>query len=122
MSTRPIIEEAFCQQPSQNNSEDELIFSVIKSARNLEDFLWGIHNQLWGLEEWKRMFRKRVLKIDNIDQSNPHWRIELKKRLMQNAALSVAMMKLLDEDKVYHPGIHPEGIPSNLDDYKEGLL
>ena len=43
--------------------------------------MWGEHNANWGLEEWKRMFRKRVVKIDDIDPENPHATIELKKRL-----------------------------------------
>lgn len=119
--TRPSIEEVICPELSASDKEDTLIFNVIKSARTLEEFLWGVHNQLWGLEEWKRMFRKRVEKIDSIDPANPHWRIELRKRLMQNAALSVAMMRLLDEDKIYYQGIHPYSVPSNLESYRKPL-
>lgn len=119
--TRPTIDEVITPGLDASTAEEILILRVIKSARTLEDFLWGVHNQLWGLEEWKRMFRKRVEKIDNIDPANPHWRIELRKRLMQNAALSVAMMRLLDEDKIYHEGIHPDNVPSNLEKYHKPL-
>ena len=50
------------------------------------------------------MFRKRIQKIDDIDVNNPHAIIEMRKRLMQNAALSVALMKILDT----------KGIPTKL--------
>lgn len=42
------------------------------------------------------MFRKFIQKIDDIDINNPHAIIEMRKMLMQNAALSVALMKILD--------------------------
>ena len=35
-------------------------------------------------------------KIDDIDVNNPHAIIEMRKRIMQNAALSIALMKILD--------------------------
>ena len=60
------------------------------------------------------MFRKRIQKIDDIDPNNPHAIIEMRKRLMQNAALSVALMKILDTK-----GIPAQDckIPSNLPQY-----
>lgn len=98
--------------------EEAIILDVIQSARNLEEYLWGQHNPGWGLEEWRRMFRKREGKIEEINSTNPHWKIELRKRLMQNAALSVAMMRLLDEGKIDgFDGVHPDGVPSNLPEY-----
>ncbi len=60
------------------------------------------------------MFRKRIQKIDDIDINNPHAIIEMRKRVMQNAALSVALMKILDTK-----GIPTDKcvIPSNLPQY-----
>lgn len=52
--------------------EEKIILEAIKSARTVQNFLWGKHNKQWGLEEWRRMFRKRVAKIDEIDTKNPH--------------------------------------------------
>lgn len=101
----------------QLRAEDELILEAIRASRFLEEFLWGEHNENWGLEEWKRMFRKREGKIEAINPTNPHWKIECKKRLMQNAALSIAMMRLLDEDKINFEGVSEVGTPSNLEDY-----
>ena len=60
------------------------------------------------------MFRKRIQKIDDIDINNPHAIIEMRKRVMQNAALSIALMKILDTR-----GIPTDkcDIPSNLPQY-----
>ena len=52
--------------------EEKHLFDIVITARKLQEFLWGEHNANWGLEEWKRMFRKRVVKIDDIDRSEEH--------------------------------------------------
>lgn len=98
------------------DAEEKYITEVLRSARKIQEFLWGELNEKWDLEEWKRMFRKRIQKIDDIDPTNPHAKIELKKRLVQNAALSIALMSLVDKDKL------PEqsGVPSNLPQYALG--
>ena len=93
--------------------EEQNIIEVIKAARGIQDFLWGDMNKDCGLEEFKRMFRKRVLKIDQVDMENPHWKVELKKRLLQTAAISVNMLTKLDNEQITHDGIHPR-LPSNL--------
>lgn len=60
------------------------------------------------------MFRKRIQKIDDIEIDNPHAIIEMRKRVMQNAALSVALMKILDTKGI---PINECDIPSNLPQY-----
>lgn len=94
--------------------EEEQIKEVIIASRKLEEYLWGEYNGQWNIEEWKRMFRKRIQKIDDIDINNPHAIIEMRKRVMQNAALSIALMKILDTR-----GIPTDkcDIPSNLSQY-----
>lgn len=99
--------------------EENEIRDAIVCARKIEDFLWGEHNAKWGLEEWKRMFRKRAVKISQVDMSNPHWRIELKKRLLQNAALSVALLHKLNVETAMFDGVHPSGVASNLPNFTE---
>lgn len=96
--------------------EEEQIREVIIASRKLEEYLWGEYNGQWNIEEWRRMFRKRVQKIDDIDINNPHAIIEMRKRVMQNAALSVALMKILDTKGI--PTNHCD-IPSNLSQYAE---
>jgi hypothetical protein len=97
------------------SNEEKIFIDVLLSARKLEQFLWGEYNDQWNLEEWKRMFKKRVIKIDDIDINNPHAIIEMRKRLLQNACLSVALINILDTK-----GIPSEkcNIPSNLENYK----
>lgn len=94
--------------------EEEQIKQVIIASRKLEEYLWGEYNGQWNIEEWRRMFRKRIQKIDDIDINNTHAIIEMRKRLMQNAALSVALMKILDTKGI--PKDKCE-IPSNLPQY-----
>ncbi len=94
--------------------EEKQIQEVIIASRKLEEYLWGEYNGQWNIEEWKRMFRKRIQKIDDIDVNNPHAIIEMRKRVMQNAALSIALMKILDTKGI---PLHECEIPSNLPEY-----
>jgi hypothetical protein len=100
--------------------EEQNIVDVIKAARLIQEFLWGEMNDKAGLEEFKRMFRKRVAKIDEVDFSNPHWRVELKKRLLQTAAIAINLMTKIDEATLTHEGIHPT-LPSNLSQYDKKI-
>ena len=70
---------------------------VLIAARRVQTFLWGLTDHYYGLEEYRRMFRKRWAKIDEIDLRNPHWPIEMKKRLLQNASLCVALVAKLNK-------------------------
>ena len=97
-------------------NEEEQIKEVIIAARTLEEYLWGEYNGEWNIEEWRRMFRKRIKKIDDIDVNNPHAIIEMIKRLRQNAALSVALMKILDSKGI---PLNECDIPSNLPQYAD---
>ena len=94
--------------------EEEQIREVIIASRRLEEYLWGEYNGKWNIEEWRRMFRKRIQKIDDIDVNNPHAIIEMRKRVMQNAALSIALMKILDTRGI---PVNECVIPSNLSQY-----
>lgn len=96
--------------------EEKAIAEVIRAARVIQDFLWQDMNAEVGLEEFKRMFRKRVAKIEAIDMKNPHWRVELKKRVLQTAAISVNLIHKIDNDMLLHDGIHPT-MPSNLPEF-----
>ena len=70
---------------------------MVKSARTIQEFLWSGMNQEAGLEEFKRMFRKRLSKIEKVKMDNPHWKIELKKmdqaitRTVENVVLLITM-------------------------------
>ena len=43
--------------------EEEQIREVIIASRRLEEYLWGEYNGKWNIEEWRRMFRKRIKKM-----------------------------------------------------------
>lgn len=94
-------------------NEEIYLFESVKSARKVQDFLWGEYNSQWDIEEWKRMFTKRMSKITDIDDKNPHAKIELKKRILQNTALGICMLEKLDNDKI----VKDCKIPSNLPQY-----
>ena len=98
---------------SDLSKEEQFIMESIVSARKIQTLLWGEANDSWRLEEWRRMFIKRVIKID---PKNPHAIIELKKRLLQNAALSIALMGILHFG---NPMDVNDDIPSNLPEYAD---
>lgn len=52
--------------------EEEQIREVIIALRKLEEYLWGEYNGQWNIEEWRRMLRKCIQKIDDIDVNNLH--------------------------------------------------
>lgn len=96
--------------------EEKHLEEAIVAARKIQIFLWGEANGSWGLEEWRRMFIKRVVKIEMIDKNNPHAMVELKKRLLQNAALSIALLGILDGMKEIR---EDSVIPSNLPEFAD---
>ena len=98
------------------SGEEQIIAETIKAARTVQEFLWSSMNHAAGLEEFRRMFRKRVAKLDKVDTKNPHWRIEVKKRLLQTAAIAVNMIAKIDSGTLGHEGVHPT-LPSNLSEY-----
>jgi hypothetical protein len=105
-------------EPSEE--ETKALGEAIASARQVQTFLWGEANGSWGLDEWLRMFRKRVAKLDEVRKENPHASVELRKRLLQTAALSVALIGIIDRDGVPWESA-PDAPPSNLPGYGDKL-
>ena len=96
------------------DEERKAVEEAIVAARQVQTFLWGEANGEWGLEEWLRMFRKRVAKLEEVKPDNPHAGVELRKRLLQTAALSVALIGIIDRDGVpweAAPGAPPSNLP-----------
>jgi len=104
-----------------NWREIKHIFLSILAARKVQTFLWGEANGSWGIEEWCRMFRKRQAKIDEIKIDNPHAIVEFRKRLLQNAALSIALLGILEKLNDI-PLKNKTGLPSNLPQYEKEKL
>ncbi|WP_319410134.1 hypothetical protein [uncultured Desulfosarcina sp.] len=103
-------------QKTTLTDEERYIADVIKAARAIQEFLWADMNGACGLEEFRRMFRKRVARIDAIRMDNPHWQVELNKRLLQTAAICVNLMAKTARARITFDGIHPT-LPSNLPEY-----
>jgi len=99
-----------------NEQEEIELTKVTKAAREIQVFLWGKQTEGFGLEEWRRMFRKRVAKIDAIDTSNPYAIIELKKRVLQVGALAIALLAILGKEGIFPEHKQGESI-SNLPEY-----
>lgn len=102
------------------NCEERIMVETMKSARSIQNFLWGESNGEWGWEEWLRMFRKRVAKLEEVDRSNPHADVEGKKRLLQVAALGVALIQVILKSGIPWDA-SPNAPPSNLPGYSEPI-
>jgi hypothetical protein len=80
--------------------EEKIIAEAIANAREVQEFIWGedsmdgVVNQN-DLRIWVRLFQKRVDKIEEIRITHPHALYELRKRLVQQAALSIKAIELL---------------------------
>lgn len=72
---------------------------AIMAAREIQEYLWGKSDGEWGLANWLNMLNKRLDKIAEIDVLKPNSIVELRKRLLQNAALSIAMLEVLSCEK-----------------------
>jgi hypothetical protein len=90
--------------------EEEAIKEVLLAARKVQEFLWGDINKGIGGEEFRRMLRKRLAKLDEVDLGKPYWRVEFRKRLLQVAAIAVNAIGKLDGGYDF---VH-KGVPSNL--------
>ncbi len=80
-----------------NDRDLEHIADVILSARKLQEFLIGnLRKPGDNFDHWKAALQKRLDKIEVVDFDNPSAVVELRKRLLQNATVSVAWLRALD--------------------------
>lgn len=103
------------------NCEERIMVEVMKSARSIQTFLWGEANGEWGWEEWLRMFRKRVAKLEEVSRSNPHCEVEAKKRLLQVSSLGVALIQIILRKGIPWEA-SPDAPPTNLPEYTTKLI
>ena len=81
--------------------EEKRIAEAILKARSIQEYIWAdlsYSNKpyTYNSESWINAFQKRVDKIELIDFSKPSYKVELRKRILQQAALSIAALVLLD--------------------------
>lgn len=76
---------------------------IMWHARKVQDYLWGSHSngsRKAGLREWLPVLEKRFYKLYRLDHNNRHWKVEARKRLLQLAAVSAAMLEALDSGHI----------------------
>jgi hypothetical protein len=80
--------------------EEKIIAEAIIEARKVQEYIWqetsAFHRPI-NYTDWGPIFQKRVDKILEINCDNPHYKIELRKRMLQQAALSILALRILDE-------------------------
>lgn len=78
-------------------NEESLIYDAVVNARKIQGFLLNEQDSTKPLDvnHWVQLFQKRVDKISEIDSQNPSAIIELRKRLLQQAALSIKALNIL---------------------------
>lgn len=83
------------------------IVRVAWSARRIQDFLWHRPGEPIedgrSIHDWKKWVDNLQLRLDRIESVDPHhvnWRVEAKKRLLQLATVSIAMMEAIDRGKI----------------------
>lgn len=84
---------------TDSDHELQIIAEAIQTARRVQDFLWqGCYPPLrpYDREGWRKLFQKRVDCIAEADPSTPDGLANLRKRLLQQAALSVKALALLN--------------------------
>ena len=84
-------------------SEEKIIQQAIIAGRKVQEFLWQelshTHDNSFDQNLWASVFQKRVDKIKQLNLSTINHKVELRKRILQQAALSIAALKLLNRLK-----------------------
>lgn len=78
--------------------DEELIAEAVREARHIQEFIWGAESrsqQRYDAEAWRVIFQKRVDAISHVNPSLPAAIVELRKRLLQQAALSIKALVAL---------------------------
>jgi hypothetical protein len=83
------------------DSDDDyrLVGEAVCAARLVREFIWGEDSRIhlpFDAEAWGRLFQKRVDAIAAVDIGNREGRAELRKRLLQQAALSIKALVVIN--------------------------
>lgn len=82
--------------------EEKLITEAILQAREIQEYIWAdlsMSLKPFDKRVWVSIFKKRVDKIEGINPFNGNARVELRKRILQQGALSILALRLLDEQE-----------------------
>lgn len=81
-----------CLRDDRVQEYEDLVSKAMVLAKEMQDFLW---DRSWSLHRpydqsvWIPLFQKRVDKLAALDPQNPHFKVEMRKRLLQQASLSL---------------------------------
>jgi hypothetical protein len=81
--------------------KEERVREAIEYATRIQDYLWNtrvIFSRGLDQQIWVPLFQKRVDCLAKIDCSHPNWKVEARKRLLQQAGLSIQALIALDGD------------------------
>ena len=83
------------------------IIFALWHARKIQDFLWNKPGERVdesgsnsSYEDWVRTLDSRIYKLNAVNPSNPHWKVEAIKRALQVTAVSIAMVTALRRNKI----------------------
>jgi hypothetical protein len=82
--------------------DEQLIAEAILEGRKIQEYLWqelSLLRRPFNPDQWESVFQKRVDKISQLDIGNKSNKVELRKRILQQAALSVLALRVLDEQE-----------------------
>lgn len=78
---------------------EQYILDALMASRQVQDFLWGEGLKKVEPEQLKdvciEMFQKRIDKLKEIDFTNKSSKVELRKRILQTAAISIKLLEQL---------------------------
>jgi len=80
-----------------SRKKEQDVIDAIILARRIQDYLWGPNRGEAGLEGWIGYLEKRIDKLKAVDLTNPNAIVEIRKRVLQTAALSTALLEILDD-------------------------
>lgn len=82
--------------------EERILRRAIIDARKIQEFLWHDLSLSNGadMDQWVNVFQKRVDKIKQINPARYGASVELRKRILQQASLSILALRTLNEGKI----------------------
>jgi hypothetical protein len=84
--------------PDQFADDARLVAEAVIEARHIQEFIWAdqsLSRRPYDPEAWRKVFQKRVDAIAAIDPKSKSAMVELRKRLLQQAALSIKALVVL---------------------------
>lgn len=93
----------------QFEDDFQIVADAVIQARKIQEFIWAeesLSRQNFDPERWREVFQKRVDAIADIQPTSYSAMVELRKRLLQQAALSIkalVVVRRMCEKTTSHP-------------------